>query len=80
MTFMYCSSQCLLCDQVFSYNPDQVPSIRAKRINNRWVADATGSREPICKSCIAKVNEDRAKIGNRPFDVLAEAYEAQEVL
>lgn len=79
MGFMFCTSQCLLCDKVFTFNPDLVPSIRASRHNGKWFKDPNGSREPICKDCMETANTFRLEQGLEPLAVLPGAYEAQEV-
>jgi len=58
---------CLLCRNLFTYNPDLVPS---HRVN--------GVREPICRDCMNMVNSRRVGAGLEPFWVSPDAYEAAE--
>lgn len=68
MAYMHAMSNCFACKQLFTYNPDLVPSIRVN-----------GSREPICQSCVDRVNPMRKANGLEPIVPLPGAYEAQEV-
>lgn len=68
MGFMSALSACYGCRQVFSYNPERVPSIRVN-----------GVREPICESCVEAANPERAKNGLPPIVVLPDAYTGAEV-
>jgi hypothetical protein len=65
MGYAFCTSACIGCGRIFSYNPMRVPSCR---IN--------GVREPICKSCVERVNPRRIKNGLEPIVPLPDAYEA----
>jgi hypothetical protein len=65
MGYITAMSPCINCGAIFSYNPLRVPSIR---IN--------GVREPICSSCVARVNPIREKNGLAPIVPLPDAYEA----
>lgn len=65
MGFVLCTSPCAGCFRIFSYNPMRVPSIR---IN--------GSREPICRLCVERVNPVREKNGLPPIVFAPDAYEA----
>jgi len=64
MGYCFAFSACAGCHQPFSYNPIKVPSIR---IN--------GIREPICKTCIDRVNPGRIRDGLKPIRYSADAYE-----
>lgn len=75
MAYMLCTSNCFGCKRLFSYNPDLVPSIR---VNSRGQADPNGTREPICQTCVERVNPLREKNGLEPIAVLPGAYDAQE--
>ena len=76
MAFMSAMSPCIGCGQVFSYNPDLVPSIR---LNAQGQPDPNGSREPICQSCVERVNPKRIANGLQPIVILPGAYEPEEV-
>ena len=54
---------CLVCHQLFSFNPEHVPSFNG---------------EPICEPCITEVNKARVEKGRPPFKIYADAYEPIE--
>jgi hypothetical protein len=58
-------SACIGCRRVFGYNPHHVPSSSA----------VTGSREPLCRSCMERINAKRATMGLEAFAIHPEAYE-----
>jgi hypothetical protein len=64
MGYAFCTSACIGCRRIFSYNPMRVPSIT---IN--------GSREPICQNCVDRVNPQRIANGLAPIVPLPDAYE-----
>jgi hypothetical protein len=68
MAWMVAISPCWSCGQVFSYNPDLVPSI-----------PIDGVRQPICGKCVERANPRRIENGLEPIEVLPGAYEEQEV-
>lgn len=68
MGYMIAMGPCCICRQVFSFNPELVPSIR---IN--------GEREPVCRSCMEQGNAIRREKGLQPFAILPGAYEPEEV-
>lgn len=76
MAYMMAHSRCIRCGQLFSYNPELVPSIR---LNAKRQPDPNGTREPICKECVERVNPLRIKNGLDPIVILDGAYDAQEV-
>jgi hypothetical protein len=59
-------SPCLTCHRVFGYNPHRVPSSSA----------VTGSREPVCRSCMDRINAKRAELGLEAFTIHPDAYDA----
>jgi hypothetical protein len=67
MGYMVCMAPCVGCHQVFSFNPERVPSVRIR-----------GSREPICRECVNIANPVRLKNGLEPIHVLPGAYEPEE--
>jgi hypothetical protein len=69
MAYMSAISPCFGCGQVFSYNPELVPSIR----------DEKGVRQPVCRDCIDRANPKRIANGLEPIVPLPGAYEPQEV-
>jgi hypothetical protein len=67
MGYVICTSACLGCGRVFSYNPVLVPSVTLR-----------GTREPICGVCVERVNPMRIKNGLEPIVPLPGAYDACE--
>jgi hypothetical protein len=65
MGFAFCTSPCICCGRVFSYNPVKVPSM-----------SVNGQREPVCAHCIATANPVRIANGLDPIVPLPDAYEA----
>lgn len=66
MGYYLVMGSCIGCGQVFSFNPIRVPLSRA----------VTGQREPICKTCVDRMNKIRIKVGLAPLVPAADAYEA----
>jgi hypothetical protein len=64
MGYAYCTSLCFGCGQLFSFNPVRVPSIRVR-----------GNREPVCETCVARVNPERIKNGLAPIVPHPDAYQ-----
>jgi len=62
-------SACFGCGRMFYYNPMRVPSFPDPK---------TGQREPICKECIAEVNQKRIATGREPFKINPDAYDPIE--
>ena len=58
-------SPCFGCGNLFSYNPNKVPSIR----------DGKGERQPVCRNCVERVNPQRVANGLEPIVPDPEAYE-----
>jgi hypothetical protein len=67
MGYMLCTATCVNCKNLFSFNPDLVPSVRVN-----------GVKEPICKTCVEWANPKRVEKGLEPIKILPGAYEAQE--
>jgi len=61
--FAFCIGHCIGCGRPFSFNPVRVPSIR---IN--------GNREPVCESCVYRVNPVRIANGLKPIVPAPDAY------
>jgi hypothetical protein len=55
---------CINCKQVFSFNPMRVPSVIIK-----------GTREPICKDCVPRINELRRTLKLPLIIPFPDAYE-----
>ena len=58
---------CFGCGRVFTYNPMRVPSFPHPK---------PGSREPICRDCIERVNPLRIANGLPPIVPARDAYDA----
>ena len=67
MGYALCMGTCGACGQLMSFNPVRVPSFDFGR--------GTG-KEPICEGCMARVNEQRRKMGLPPHHIYPDAYEA----
>lgn len=79
MAWMTVYGPCCLCGGLFHFNADQVPSIRGAYREGKFKPDPAGTKEPVCESCMALINAERAKHGLEPFPILPDAYEAQQV-
>jgi hypothetical protein len=64
--YVYAFGPCIGCGESFGYNPLRVPSTSA----------VTGKREPLCRNCVAYVNDVRGKAGLDAIEVAPDAYEA----
>lgn len=78
MAFVTAISSCLGCKRPFSYHPNLVPSFFA--LNGRPVAVGTpgATKEPVCETCLAKINAARHAKGLEPFVAPQGAYEPAE--
>lgn len=56
---------CFGCGRPFFFNPHHVPSTR----------DGQGVRRPVCRNCVALLNEHRAAAGLEGVRVHPDAYE-----
>jgi len=66
MGYAFILSECFGCGKLFSYNPIRVPSIRNPE---------TGTKEPVCRRCIEKVNPTRIQNGLAPITYAEDAYD-----
>ena len=64
MGYVYMTSQCFSCKQLFDYNPHRVPSLTIR-----------GVREPFCKRCVEEANPKRIANGLEAVEILDGAYE-----
>jgi hypothetical protein len=64
--FVMAYGTCISCKRPFSFNPMKVPSTSA----------ITGTREPVCRSCMDAANAKRVAGGLPPHPIDPEAYEA----
>lgn len=67
MGYVLAHGYCVGCEQLFSFNPVRVPSLAVN-----------GQREPVCQTCVARVNPMRKKNGLPPIEPLPGAYEAAD--
>lgn len=65
MGFVFCVGTCFGCKGPMTFNPNLVPSI-----------SINGVKEPICKTCVDKVNPVRIKNGLEPIVLHPDAYSA----
>jgi hypothetical protein len=68
MGYMVVMAECFGCKTLFTFNAERVPSV---------VVD--GRREPICRTCVARVNPTRKANGLPVIRVDPMAYEPEEV-
>lgn len=54
---------CALCGIVFRFNPRKVPTIRIGE-----------GREPLCRSCVERINQERVKHNLDPYPISEDAY------
>ena len=66
--YVFACSPCIGCGRIFTYNPLRVPSSSA----------ITGQREPVCATCMERINEYRTAHGLEPFAILPGAYDSCE--
>lgn len=67
MAYVFVTSPCFGCGQLFSYHPNKVPSINHQ-----------GARRPICLTCVKRVNPMRIANGLPLIVPLPGAYEPAE--
>lgn len=65
MSYALCHGYCIGCGQLFAFNPVRVPSITIR-----------GTREPICQTCVDRVNPTRVVNGLAPIVPAPDAYDA----
>jgi hypothetical protein len=76
--YMFIIGSCFSCGRRFTFNPDHVPSISINHETGK-VDHANGVREPICLTCVERVNPLREANGLPVIIVHPDAYEPQEV-
>ena len=64
MGYVFAMGGCFRCGQLFTFNPNLVPSIRVQ-----------GERQPVCLACVNEVNPLRVKNGLQPIVPLPGAYQ-----
>ena len=69
MTVMIVVSTCIGCNELISYNPEKVPSLRIE-----------GVRHPLCKNCFNRWNKiHRTDKGLEPVYLHPDAYSGTKV-
>lgn len=61
--YVFAMAPCVGCKQIFSFNPVRVPSLT-------W----NGTRQPICRACVDRINPKRIANGVPPIVPLPDAY------
>jgi hypothetical protein len=64
MGFAFGMGPCVGCGNIFSFNPNRVPSIRIM-----------GERQPICYECVQRANPLRKENGLEPIQIFPDSYE-----
>ena len=67
MGYAFCMGNCIGCNRPFTFNPDLVPSVSIE-----------GVKQPICQTCVDRVNPMREKNGLEPIKPHPNAYGAAE--
>ena len=65
--YVFAMGACVACRQPFTFNPVRVPSLT-------W----NGTRQPICRACVERINPKRIANGVPPIEPLPGAYEECE--
>ena len=75
-----CYGPCWSCGRLFTFDAEAVPSIPIDRATNAPadIGDhepgALYDRQPICRDCVGRANENRRAHGRPLIDVLPGAY------
>lgn len=72
MSIMTVLGLCYTCGRRMTFSPTLVPSLPA-------TLTRTGTKEPVCWTCIERANPERIKNGLPPIEILEGAYEGDEV-
>lgn len=72
---------CGICGQVFTFNPERVPTfpIDLSRPPGLTRLSTEGSAEPVCHPCFDLTNELRKESGLEPNVHLSGAWDGQEI-
>ena len=68
MGYMFLLAECFCCHDMFTCNPDLVPSVR----------DKDGVKRPLCRKCVEWANPIRIEKGLPPGVIRDGAYEPVE--
>ena len=72
---------CVACGAQDYGNVELVVSVRVKRDADGGVyAAPDGQREPLCRQCAARANENRVADGMEPFFIHPDAYAPRETI
>ena len=63
---------CFVCEQLMTYNPLRVPSVK---VGPDGQPSETGTREPLCRTCVEAGNVLREQHGLDPIEPHPDAYE-----
>lgn len=63
LPYAICLGPCFGCGSLFAFHPDKVPSI-----------ERNGVKQPICRTCINRINPIRERNGLEPVVPLPNAY------
>lgn len=66
MAVVFVIGPCFVCEHLFTFNPNHVPSTPP---------NVHPTREPICAGCMDRLNAKRAELGLEPFPIHPQAYE-----
>lgn len=66
MGYAFMIGSCFACGRIFTFNPVRVPSVR----------DINGIRQPVCRTCVDRINPLRKQKGLPGWVVVSDAYEA----
>ena len=75
--YYFATGTCLLCGEIFNFNPHLVPSIPIGE-NGKPAID--GTRQPVCRACAESMNLARRGNGLPLFVITDAAYEPTEGL
>ena len=72
-TQMFAVGACLVCQRMFAFNPERVPSVRYNFVTGD--VDPTCERQPVCRECVDMANAKRRKLGQPEHVIHPDAYE-----
>lgn len=76
MGYAFVVASCIACGTLITFNPHKVPSIKVRWTADGPVVDEEGKREPLCRGCAEKLNENRVEAGLEAVPIQPDAYEA----
>lgn len=65
MGYFFAIGRCFCCGRHFTFHPERVPSLHVE-----------GRREPVCRTCVERINPLRKRKGLDEIVPLPGAYEA----